>query len=204
MLGLPINAAATIRPDAMARPPRPVALATHRAAIYPHKPYWIRILFPDGDPDGLRTIEKSNWNGTGIIIPRTLLRESKQSPEFARTGVYVLVGPPEESGLPRIYVGEGDPIKPRLEQHAAKKDFWTSCIAFTSKDGNLNKAHVQFIESRLIELAAGQSCRRGLRACAMGDSGSSSQQWTSQRVWRHRGSFNRFESGRVHLFLIQS
>ena len=64
------------------------------------------------------------------------------------------MGPPEESGLPRVYVGEGDPIKPRLEQHAAKKDFWTSCISFTSKDENLNKAHVQFIESRLITLAA--------------------------------------------------
>ena len=154
MLGLPINAATTIRPDAMARPPRPGAPAAHRASNFQHKPYWIRILFPDGNPDGFRTIEKSNWNGAGIIIPRTLLGESKQSPEFARTGVYVLVGPPEESGLQRIYVGEGDPIKPRLEKHAAKKDFWTSCIAFTSKDGNLNKAHVQHIESRLIELAA--------------------------------------------------
>ncbi len=51
--------------------------------------------------------------------------------------MYVLVGPPEESGLPRVYVGEGDPIRPRLEQHAGKKDFWTSCIAFTNKDENL-------------------------------------------------------------------
>ena len=53
-----------------------------------------------------------------------------------------------------VEVGEGDPIKPRLEQHASKKDFWTSCIAFTSKDENLNKAHVQYIESRLITFAA--------------------------------------------------
>jgi len=82
------------------------------------------------------------------------MSEAKNRRELARTGVYVLVGPPEESGLSRVYVGEGDPIKPRLEQHAAKKDFWTSCIAFTSKDENLNKAHVQYIESRLITLAA--------------------------------------------------
>ena len=79
--------------------------------------------------------------------------EAKTRRELARTGVYVLVGPAEESGLPRVYVGEGDPIKPRLEQHAVRKDFWTNCIAFTSKDENLNKAHVQFIESRLITLA---------------------------------------------------
>jgi hypothetical protein len=119
-----------------------------------NKPYSIKIFLPDGDPDGLRTIEKSNWSGTGIVIPRALLADAKSRRELTRTGVYVLVGPPEESGLPRVYVGEGDPIKPRLEQHSAKKDFWTSCIAFTSKDENLNKAHVQFIESRLIALAA--------------------------------------------------
>jgi hypothetical protein len=118
------------------------------------KPYSIKIFLPGGDPDGLRTIEKSNWSGAGMVIPRSLLGEAKGRRELSRTGVYVLFGPPEESGLPRVYVGEGDPIKPRLEQHAAKKDFWTSCIAFTSKDDNLNKAHVQHIESRLVGLAA--------------------------------------------------
>jgi hypothetical protein len=119
-----------------------------------NKPYSIKVFLPGGDPDGLRTIEKSNWSGAGIVIPRALMGEAKSRRELTRTGVYVLVGPPEESGLPRVYVGEGDPIKPRLEQHAAKKDFWTSCIAFTSKDENLNKAHVQYIESRLITFAA--------------------------------------------------
>lgn len=126
-----------------------------------NKPYTIRIFLPAGDPDGLRTIEKSNWSGAGLVVPRALLNQAKQRREFARTGVYVLVGPPEESGLPRLYVGEGDPIGPRLDQHAARKDFWTSCIAFTSKDENLNKAHVQFLEARLIELA------RGAKRCAL-------------------------------------
>ncbi|MCG7853135.1 MAG: GIY-YIG nuclease family protein [Methanosarcinaceae archaeon] len=117
------------------------------------KPYSIKIFLPGGDPDGLRIIEKSNWSGVGLVIPRPLFGAGKQRKEIARTGVYVLFGPPEESGLPRVYVGEGDPIRPRLEQHAAKKDFWTSCIAFTSKDENLNKAHVQYLEARLIALA---------------------------------------------------
>jgi hypothetical protein len=119
-----------------------------------NKPYSIKVFLPGGDPDGLRIIEKSNWSGAGLVVPRSLFSEGKQRKELARTGVYVLVGPPEESGLPRLYVGEGDPIKPRLEQHAAKKDFWTSCISFTSKDENLNKAHVQYLEARLIALAA--------------------------------------------------
>jgi hypothetical protein len=123
------------------------------------RPYSIKIFMPAADPDGLRTIEKSNWSGCGLIIPRALLDEAKKRKEVGRTGVYLLTGPAEESGLPRIYVGEGDPIRPRLEQHAAKKDFWTHCIAFTSKDENLNKAHVQFLEARLVTLAAaGKRC----------------------------------------------
>ena len=53
-----------------------------------------------------------------------------------------------------LYVGEGDPIRPRLESHYAQKDFWTRAIGFTTTTGGqLNKAHVQFLESRLIALA---------------------------------------------------
>ncbi len=117
------------------------------------RPYSIRIFLPTGEPDGLRTIEKSNWSGAGIVLPRALITEARSRPELDRTGVYVLLGPPEDSALPRVYVGEGDPIRPRLDQHACRKDFWTVCVAFTSKDSHLNKAHVQFLESRLISLA---------------------------------------------------
>ena len=53
-----------------------------------------------------------------------------------------------------LYVGEGDPIRPRLESHSAQKDFWTRAIGFTTATaGQLNKAHVQFLEARLIALA---------------------------------------------------
>jgi hypothetical protein len=113
----------------------------------------LRIFLPDGAPDGLRVVEKSNWTGCGIVCPRPLFPTAKSRPEFARTGVYVLLGPPGEGELPEVYIGEGDPIRPRLEQHQAKKDFWMTAICFTSKDANLNKAHVQYLESRLVQLA---------------------------------------------------
>lgn len=103
---------------------------------------------------GMRIIEKSNWNGSGLVFPRSLYPEAKRRPELERTGVYVLVGPGEASELPRVYVGEGDPPLPRLDQHMRSKDFWTWGVAFSSKDQNLNKAHVQHLEARLVELAA--------------------------------------------------
>ena len=113
----------------------------------------VNVFLPTGDPEGLKVVEKSNWTGRGLVIPRAMFGESRSREELGRTGVYLLVGPSETSTLPALYVGEGDPIRPRLEQHAKNKDFWTHAVAFTSKDTNLNKAHVQRLESRLVELA---------------------------------------------------
>jgi hypothetical protein len=113
----------------------------------------LRIFLPDGIPDGLRVVEKSNWTGRGVVCPRSRFKDAKVRPEFDRTGVYILVGPSEESDLPTVYIGEGDPALDRLERHFAEKDFWTSLVLFTSKDDNLNKAHVQYLEARLCSLA---------------------------------------------------
>jgi len=118
--------------------------------------YSIRVFLPDGDPEGIKIVEKFNWSGIGLVIPRSLFPHAKKEhPELTRTGVYLLVGAGEESALPKVYIGEGDPILPRLEQHALKKDFWTHLIAFTGSDHNqnLNKAHVQHLEARLVEIS---------------------------------------------------
>lgn len=113
----------------------------------------VSVFLPAGDPEGIKVVEKSNWTGRGLVIPRPMFAESRARPELDRTGVYLLIGPSETSSLPAVYLGEGDPVKPRLDQHARNKDFWTHAVVFTSKDSNLNKAHVQRLESRLVELA---------------------------------------------------
>lgn len=114
----------------------------------------VRIFIPSGEPEGLRIVEKSNWTGQGLVFPRAQYPEVRHRPELQRTGVYVLWGPGESGQLPRVYVGEGDLVRPRLDQHLKQKDFWTHAVVFTSKDQNLNKAHVQYLEARLVALAA--------------------------------------------------
>ncbi len=117
-------------------------------------PFSLRIFVADGDPDGLRIVDKSNWIGKALVFPRALLPQVKARPELAQTGVYLLLGPRPDGEGDMLYVGEGDPIRPRLESHYAQKDFWTRAIGFTTTTGGqLNKAHVQFLESRLIALA---------------------------------------------------
>ena len=114
----------------------------------------VRIFIPTGEPEGLKIVEKSNWTGQGIVFPRSLFAEARNRPELKRAGIYVLWGPSESGQLPRAYVGEGDSVLSRLDQHAKSKDFWTHAAVFTSKDQNLNKAHVQHVESRLVALAS--------------------------------------------------
>ncbi|MCB2006935.1 MAG: GIY-YIG nuclease family protein [Burkholderiaceae bacterium] len=116
-------------------------------------PFSLRIFVADGDPDGLRLVERSNWVGKALIFPRALLPQVKQRPELAQTGVYLLLGPREDGEGDKLYIGEGDPIRPRLESHYAQKDFWTRAICFVAAAGQLNKAHVQFLESNLVRLA---------------------------------------------------
>jgi len=117
------------------------------------RPTSIRIFLADGSPDGLRIVEKANWSGLALMCSRAQYPEIKSRDEFGKTGAYVLVGPGESSQ--RIYVGEADVARDRLNQHFRSKDFWTFLILFTSKDENLNKAHVRYLESRLLSLAHG-------------------------------------------------
>ena len=69
------------------------------------------------------------------------------------TGVYFLFGQNENSERPQVYIGETENILVRLKQHLQDKDFWTECVAFISKDNNLNKAHIKYLENHLYCIA---------------------------------------------------
>ncbi len=124
------------------------------------RPFNIRILVAEGIPDGLRLVEKSNWVGLGIICPRGRYPEVKKRSEFDGSGVYILVGSEGEGEYPMLYVGEAETVRDRLNSHYANKDFWQQAIDFTTRGDPLNKAEVQYLEARLIELArASKRCR---------------------------------------------
>ena len=113
----------------------------------------IKLFLPRGDAKSLRTAEISNWTGKAIAAPRTELDELFQREELDKAGVYILSGSDPLSGSPRAYIGEAEVIRERLKQHKAK-EFWISAIVFVSKDENLTKALVRYLESRLLAEAA--------------------------------------------------
>lgn len=112
----------------------------------------IKIYLPHGDPKRLRTGEISNWSGKAVAGPRTELEHLLKRDEAAKVGIYMLTGIDPLSGGPAVYIGEAESIQSRLKQHV-DKDFWNHVVYFTSKDENLTKSHIRYLEGRLIELA---------------------------------------------------
>ncbi|HYI02612.1 GIY-YIG nuclease family protein [Hyalangium sp.] len=112
----------------------------------------VRLFLVDGTPQGLRTAEVGMWTGQAMVAPRTELTRLGKREEIQNTGVYVLVGPSEDqSSETAVYVGEADDVWARLTNHASNKDFWTWVVVFVSKDDNLTKAHVRWLEARLVQ-----------------------------------------------------
>ena len=113
----------------------------------------IKLFLPHGDAKSLRTAEIMNWTGFAVAAPRTELDDLLQREELDKSGIYILSGTDPLSGSPRAYIGEAEVIRERLKQHKTK-EFWISAIVFVSKDENLTKAHVRYLESRLLAEAS--------------------------------------------------
>ena len=119
-------------------------------------PFTIRIFVPDGDPDGVRVIDRMNWTGIGLAFPRGKWPEVKKRAEFVHTGVYILdgyMGMGEDDDLPTIYIGQGDEVRKRIDSHYRNKDFWDRGMVFVSTSGGLNRAHVIWLEYALVNRA---------------------------------------------------
>ena len=119
----------------------------------------LKLFLVDGVPQGLLTAEIMNWTGHVICGSRGKLTELIQRPESKRAGVYLLAGPDTGTGVgTQIYLGETDDVATRLKLHnrpeeKGGKDFWERVCVVTSKDANLTKGHVKYLESRLITAA---------------------------------------------------
>lgn len=114
----------------------------------------ITLFLIDGVVEGRISCELSNWNGKAYRIPRSYVRKCSDRKDIDNAGVYILFGKSDSADKEGLaYIGEADGIFNRLTQHLSQKDFWNDVIVFISKDNNLNKAHIKYIESKLYEIA---------------------------------------------------
>ena len=111
----------------------------------------LELFFIDGKPDGMQTAEVFNWTGHVLMAPRTRIKAALDRKEAGYTGIYLLLG--DKDGHPFAYIGEGENIAERIKKHDVNKDWWTQAVFVTTAANMLNKAHVKYLESRLIEIA---------------------------------------------------
>lgn len=114
----------------------------------------IKLFLVHGDPKRLRTAELSNWTGKAVAGPRTEFDGVLAREESGKSGVYLLTGTDPESARAAVYIGEAEGIRDRIKAHL-DKDFWSQVTFFVSKDENLTKAHIRYLEGKLIEIAKG-------------------------------------------------
>ena len=114
----------------------------------------IKLFLMDADPNGRIVCELSNWTGKAYRIPRGKVKDCSDREDLKSTSVYLLFGKAETStSKPKVYIGEAENAYARLVQHVSGKEFWNESVVFISKDENLNKAHIKYLESRLHEIA---------------------------------------------------
>jgi len=121
--------------------------------IWPMPSATIKLFLVSGEPKALRTAEISNWNGKAVAGPRNEFDVLLKRDEAALSGVYFLTGTDPDTGRPALYVGEAECLKDRLKKHLGK-DFWNHAVFFVGNE-NLTKAHVRYLEGRLIQEAKG-------------------------------------------------
>jgi hypothetical protein len=100
------------------------------------------------------------------VLPKSLTGQARLSPRpepnwtsfsLARNSTrpesISSIGSDPQTNAPSAYIGEAEIIRDRLKQHKTR-EFWVSAIVFVNKDENLTKAHVRYLESRLLAEAA--------------------------------------------------
>jgi hypothetical protein len=112
----------------------------------------IKVFLAHGDAKRLRTAELSNWTGKAVAGPRSEFDDVLARDESSKAGIYFLTGVDPDTGKPAIYVGEAESIRDRVRSHL-DKDFWNQIVFVVSKDENLTKAHIRYLEGKLITRA---------------------------------------------------
>ena len=112
----------------------------------------LKMFLVYGDPKRLRTVELSNWTGKAVSGPRSEFDKVLEREESQSSGVYFLTGIDPETNKSAIYIGEAECVRDRIKAHLSK-DFWNNITFFVTKDENLTKAHIKYLEGRLIDIA---------------------------------------------------
>ena len=103
----------------------------------------------DGDPKGTQYAFISNKTCQMFVVPRSNLSYLNTQEKLQKPAFYILLGE-DEATKPQAYIGETENFRERVKDHDSKKAFWQKALIFVSKDADMTKADVQYIEHKAI------------------------------------------------------
>lgn len=106
----------------------------------------------DGDPKGTQYAFISNKICQMFVVPRSNLAYLNTQEKLQKPAFYILLGE-DETTKPQAYIGETENFRERVKDHDSKKTFWQKALIFVSKDADMTKADVQYLEYKAIEQA---------------------------------------------------
>lgn len=103
----------------------------------------------DGDPKGTQYAFIRNTTCQMFIVPRSNLSYLNTQEKLQKPAFYILLGE-DETTKPQAYIGETENFRERVKDHDSKKAFWQKALIFVSKDADMTKADVQYLEHKAI------------------------------------------------------
>lgn len=113
----------------------------------------IKLYIMGNEYKNLKTAELSNWTGKAYIGERKHTKLIQKIEDLSAPGIYFLTSKSKSGVQTEIYIGEADEVKKRINNHFSHKDWWDNFIIFISKDSNLTKAHVRYLERAIHSIA---------------------------------------------------
>ena len=112
----------------------------------------LRVFLINGSPTSVKQVEIINWTGVALEFYRNQFDSVRKRDELKQQGIYILFGHNEKalSGL-SVYIGEAEVLTKRLAQHIQGKE-WHRAIIFGSKDDNLTKSHIKYLENKMYKI----------------------------------------------------
>ena len=106
----------------------------------------------DGDPKGTQYAFISNKICQMFVVPLSNLSYLNTQEKLQKPAFYILLGEDEDT-KPQAYIGETENFRERVKDHDSKKSFWQKALIFVSKDADMTKVDVQYLEYKAIEEA---------------------------------------------------
>lgn len=115
----------------------------------------IELFFIEDGENSPYTIDIAGWSGKAIVCRYESIERVTKRSELNTPGTYILKTRIDSGYFEySYYVGESECVVARLKQHLRSRETeFEELISFSTKDDSLTKAHIRYLESRIIQEA---------------------------------------------------